>query len=175
MKTPINLLLIILFLSFNSCSKEDNCENPIDCLPPSTQTGAGTFGCLINGEPFVDTSGKYNCFYQFVDGGYYFNISGSFDSEIAEVNLGTIDMPIEKGKTYRLESPISRNATASLFLGSNLETLHTGKEFSGELHVTSFDLDSRIVSGTFWFDVYNPETGKTIRIREGRFDSLFTR
>ena len=49
-------LLILLFATFtlSCCDKDkDNPQNPVDQLPPETQTGKNTFGCLINGEPFV--------------------------------------------------------------------------------------------------------------------------
>jgi hypothetical protein len=51
---PLKIILV-LFCSFlllsASCKKEKS--NPIDNLPPATQTGANTFGCLVNGEAFL--------------------------------------------------------------------------------------------------------------------------
>src|SRR5690554_1979895 len=47
----------VLFFSLTACNKDDDQpQDPIDQLPPVTQTGANTFGCLINGEPFVVTN-----------------------------------------------------------------------------------------------------------------------
>jgi hypothetical protein len=37
------------------------------------------------------------------------------------------------------------------------------------LHVTRFDREARIISGTFWYDAVNSE-GVVVKIREGRFD-----
>ena len=42
------LLAIAITLIFASCKKENE-----DTLPPATQTGAGTFGCRINGKVYV--------------------------------------------------------------------------------------------------------------------------
>jgi len=42
---------MLFFLTGNFCDKEDNLT-PEEQLPPKTQTGAQTFGCLINGEAF---------------------------------------------------------------------------------------------------------------------------
>ncbi len=68
MKKIIFMLCLLPLMSITSCDDDDdNCQG-IDCLPPATQTGTGTFGCLVNGEPFVDNSGFFNCFYQLVDG-----------------------------------------------------------------------------------------------------------
>ena len=47
------VLLLFIFSTFEGCKKHTNSGNPIDQLPPETQTGANTFGCLINGEVFL--------------------------------------------------------------------------------------------------------------------------
>lgn len=57
MKKTILTFLTILFLS--SCSKEDTPtpEDPLAKLPPETQIGANTFGCIINGQVFYPRDG----------------------------------------------------------------------------------------------------------------------
>ncbi|MBQ0767738.1 MAG: hypothetical protein KBT58_00490, partial [Bizionia sp.] len=49
------LLAFALLLIVSNCNKNDDDQptNPIDQLPPATQTGANTFGCLLDGEPFL--------------------------------------------------------------------------------------------------------------------------
>ncbi len=73
-----NLLIIIaLVLVFYSCNKDD--DNSSSSLPPETQIGANTVGCLVNGEVFLPhaegLSPSVNCFYQFDDGEYYFSMN----------------------------------------------------------------------------------------------------
>ena len=54
MKTKLPLSLAVLMLT--QCSKCKNDPAPADParqLPPATQTGAGTFGCLVNGQPYT--------------------------------------------------------------------------------------------------------------------------
>lgn len=51
MKRITIILLIGLFLA-TSCNKDDGIDNPHG-LPSATETGANTFGCLLNGEPWV--------------------------------------------------------------------------------------------------------------------------
>ncbi|WP_418602421.1 hypothetical protein [Hwangdonia sp.] len=52
------LFVLSLTLSLSCCNKDDNPRNPIDQLPPATQTGENTFGCLVNGEPLVITNSR---------------------------------------------------------------------------------------------------------------------
>lgn len=50
---PQSLLIYFLtvtVLTASMCKKKP--VDPIDQLPPETQTGANTFGCLVNGEVF---------------------------------------------------------------------------------------------------------------------------
>lgn len=42
------LLLLAALLGLSQCKKHD--PDPVDQLPPATQTGANTFGCLLNGQ-----------------------------------------------------------------------------------------------------------------------------
>ena len=100
------LLLLLLTTFFLSCCNKDD-DNP-QTLPPATQTGAGTFACYVNGKPFIDTSGGYfNCFYQFIDGEYYFGIQGK-DNDYKytqipwSVSLGTIKKTISEGEILTL-------------------------------------------------------------------------
>lgn len=50
-----SLLLLAFMLIFSSCIKEKDPDDPTqqDQLPPITQTGAYTFGCLLDGEVWV--------------------------------------------------------------------------------------------------------------------------
>ena len=51
--TPLLLLAALLVLS--QCKKKDPgpAPTPESLLPPATQTGANTFGCLLNGQPWT--------------------------------------------------------------------------------------------------------------------------
>jgi len=89
MKTFLNFSLsIILLLSLGACSKDDDIpKSPIDQLPPATQTGENTFGCLLDGKAFLPGNGinPLDCVYQYVDGGYYFALQGNKrDKKITE-------------------------------------------------------------------------------------------
>jgi hypothetical protein len=87
MKNFAPFLIFLLIVGINSCSKKDDCDNPVDCLPPATQTGEGTIGCLVNGEVFKPGGSQLGgptqqVFYQFVDGEYHFGLSASKKMEV---------------------------------------------------------------------------------------------
>jgi len=175
------IIFLLIFSSLIACNKDDDqtIEEAINQLPAATQTGAGTFGCLVNGEPFVHNEGQINCFYQYVDGGYYFRISGNnfdYDYDIVSISLGTENKSIEQNHTYQVITRENGNTyggggiRVSPTMG---ETINTNENYTGELTITKLDFENFIVSGEFWFNVKHPKTGDTVKIREGRFDSQF--
>ncbi|GAB2858733.1 Riean_0653 family protein [Hymenobacter ruber] len=45
------ILLLAALLGLSQCKKKD--PDPASQLPPATQTGANTFGCLVNGQAYT--------------------------------------------------------------------------------------------------------------------------
>jgi hypothetical protein len=107
--------MLLSVLSVASCNNDDD-NNQI--LPPATQTGAGTFACTVNGQNFIDTSGGFfNCFYQLVDGEYYFGISAEDnDIEPFSINLGSFKREIAEFELITLKSYEEGNAFGGVFL-----------------------------------------------------------
>ena len=63
MKYTLLLFLMIPLLATNC--EDDPPLSPLEQLPPATQTGEYTFGCLVNGEAFVpDNRGDITAIYQ---------------------------------------------------------------------------------------------------------------
>lgn len=171
------LLLLTITLTLSCCNNDDDNNN--ETLPPETQTGAGTFACKVNGESFIDTSGGYfNCYYQYIDGEYYFGIQGLDEVDIlTSVTLGTTKKTISENEILTLIENQDNNAWAGSRFLLNINSSNfsnTDQINTGELTITKLDFTNNIISGTFWFDVENPFTGETVEIREGRFDTLFT-
>ena len=86
----VAMRLLPALLGLSQCKKND--PNPVDQLPPATQTGANTFGCLVNGQPWLpqgynDTS----------------NYSISYDSGL---NGGVFDLAVYR---YDPGSPKEQN------------------------------------------------------------------
>jgi len=171
------LMLGLLFLSATSCKEDDDTpNNPIDQLPPATQTGENTFGCLLDGEAFIPSGGgnPLDCVYQFVDGGYYFSVQGNKrDNQniLRRISIGVLNRELIEDFTYELKENEDGNATGRFFFGalSNF----TSANNAGELIITKLDIENQKVSGVFWFDVEHPVTGEIVEIREGRFDMKY--
>lgn len=173
-----NLFLILLTaLSLSCCDKNDNNnKTPLEQLPPATQTGANTFGCLLDGEVFKPGiyNNSYQCFYQYVNGGYHFNVSANnrANNVLKGIMVGTTKLEISQGLTLNLYDRIEGNAFGSLSILDNFN--ETSIINTGELKITKLDFKNNIVSGTFWFDVKDNK-GVIHQIREGRFDMQFTK
>ena len=63
MNTKLPLYLALLLLTQCSKSNTDDpapvAPNPVDALPPATQTGQRTFGCLLNGKAWTPAGNPF--------------------------------------------------------------------------------------------------------------------
>jgi len=168
-------LLFFMSLTLGSCSNDDD-NNSSQSLPPETQTGANTVGCLVNGKVFLPhkegINAPVNCFYQFVDDEFYFTMAFSDlrNGGIETVNIFTTATELEQDQTYILNqgyTPILGGGAEYYLKLSNKFSTNTTQ--TGELTITRNDLSNSIISGIFWFDAIN-EAGEVVKIREGRFD-----
>ena len=179
LQTMKKILLLLLTTFTLSCCNKDDDDQPkteLEKLPPATQTGANTFGCLLDGKAFLPGNfpNSTNCFYQFVDGNYYFALAFSkrdSQNNIVGIDLATNAKQIFQGETYQLFEYLPNNASGAYIYG--LFENFTNNINSGELKITKLDEINHIVSGKFWFDVLD-NNGVVHQIREGRFDSHYT-
>jgi hypothetical protein len=166
------LLLILTVFTLTSCDKDDDKpKTELEKLPQATQTGARTFGCLLDGVAFVPTKANGSSWYQYVNG-YYFLVQGTIDinKEPFTLGLNTYNLKIEEGKTYILQNKIDGNASGVYFDDFGNYTTSTEK---GEMTITKLDLTKNIVSGTFFYDIKDSK-GVLHKITNGRFDMPFT-
>jgi hypothetical protein len=179
---------LLTVLSASNCKKNNASA---DELPPETQTGANTFGCLVNGQIFKPggaqlSGGSLQCNYQYlgsgVNGGYYFVLTGRYrnnsNASGSSVGLFTDSLRIQENVKYILKNPVKGSSYAyysyytSAIPFQDYET--DGNIYTGELWIKKLDTINQIVSGTFWFDAVNA-SGQKAEIREGRFDVHYTR
>ena len=170
-------LLVIPLALLLGCKKTS--PAPEDQLPPATQTGANTFGCLLNGQ--VWTPQGYNG---------TSNYGVSYDSGL---NGGIFDL-----RTYRYPEPGNANNQQYIILYSNklnkegvyyfnnlpqteasIEDRMSNCSWSsrdnattyrrGTLTIARLDPQAGIVSGTFAFTLFKPGCD-SVRVTQGRFD-----
>jgi hypothetical protein len=179
-------LIILLFLT--SCKKHKNI-NPVDQLPSETQTGAGTFGCLINGKVFKPKgpslspilSSNYQYIYSPSPNGFVFQVSATNnvnECEISNITVGLDSGKVSQGGVYELKEMNRGNAVGRYMYFPSCNTsqiiYETTSESKGQLIITKFDEINQIASGTFWFIAVN-DKGDTLKITDGRFDVHYTR
>ncbi|MEM6815761.1 MAG: hypothetical protein AAF600_15475 [Bacteroidota bacterium] len=177
MKNLFFLLMSFLVVACNNDDGNDAPQHPADALPPPTQTGEGTFGCLIDGDPFFP--GRFgldrpSAFYQFVRGAFTLGISasrgGSVDSK--QIVIGALDIEGLNQQTYPLTSRQSGNFFGNFFVGGGgVLDANTQNDNPGVLTITLFT--DEIIAGTFEFTILDND-GSEIRITDGRFDLKYT-
>ncbi|NRB58309.1 MAG: hypothetical protein HRU50_00035 [Winogradskyella sp.] len=161
MKKLIFLLLITLTL--NCCDDDDSSsQDPIDQLPPETQTGENTFAYLLNGE-LVNITNTPNQFAIYQGGGVQFGGGGVFIVALDpfDINITYQFMDISEGTSRaRYTSQVSEN-TFCLY--------EYGDTYEGYVRFTNIDTENFIISGTFEYSTIR-EGCQDINITNGRFD-----
>lgn len=172
-RLPLYLALGLL-TQCSSCKDAD--PSPEEQLPPITQTGANTFGCLLNGQPWTPQGNSGTSNYSVVyccaaDGGV-------FDIKVYRINSATQDYqnlylfcrPIDKIGSYDFADSSKTDVYFSdRKTGCDVSSRDAGTYRKGTLTITRFDLQAGIISGTFEFTLAKPGCD-TIKVTQGRFD-----
>ncbi len=173
----IAVCLCSLIITTNSCKKDKLTE--LEKLPPATQTGANTFGCLVNGKAFLPYT---NCSFicdpplQFTydpgrfGGQFAIQVENSvFKSTIifgldSVITAGRFIYSQNNNHSIRFSySPNNNICDLSTIIDSQVSA-------TGYVDILKFDLLQGIISGTFEFTL--SKTGcETINITNGRFDA----
>ncbi|RIH65997.1 hypothetical protein D1164_06950 [Mariniphaga sediminis] len=169
----INLLIFILFAA-GSCEKEN--EEPQ--LPPITQTGAGTFGCLVNGkvwnsEPLLFGSPLGASNNQWEDRRWIIDAVGKGYTIILEICRDSVIKGESTLKgSFESDEDCSNGIVHFKNYASQTASFQTTYDDFGKIYISRFDTINQIISGTFYFDAVN-SSGEKIEIRDGRFDVKF--
>ena len=170
------ILILLLWLPLAvGCKK-----NELNALPPATQTGANTFGCLVNGKAwvpggkklfndkplegaYIDTPFQQDCLWiQAVNkDGTGFNI---FLKKV--ISIGEYPLDINIVAVY----PTSINPSNYAYYYDGTGGFITTATHTGKVAITKADTVGKTVSGTFEFTGYNPKTRQTVSVTQGRFD-----
>jgi len=178
----IYALIICCTLFSNSCKKDSTTNNNNDNipgLPPATQTGANTFGCLVNGVPWVPqgSNGTNNLSIDY-DPGFnngIFNISArNFLSVNGErIVIGLLDSLNFTKPPQKYDLSNSSLFRAIFMSNCIIESWKPQvKVFSGSLTINTLNSQLNIIAGTFEFHM-TKDFCDTIKITHGRFDFKF--
>lgn len=175
MKPNAWLLLLGVLLGLSQCKKKS--PDPVDQLPPATQTGAGTFGCLVNGQVWMpqgnDGTSNYTVSYDtFPDGGLLeiatYRIDGPGVSDFQSLSLWTKQLNNPGAFSFQnTQTAIARfndQKTNCFWRSSDPNTYRRGT-----LTLTRLDRQAGIISGTFEFTLAKPGCD-SVRVTQGRFD-----
>lgn len=179
MRTIINPSLIIcsLVLLLAGCRKHKySIEEELAKLPPVTQTGAHTFGCLINGKAYRPKGfrGFKPSFMIIADPSYFGNLDirtyNYGDGKKESLNIFCYDIKTEPG-TYEINGK-SRIWVFYENEVTNCNLLPDSSSYmSGFLKISKYDTRNGIIAGEFECKIYDQKTScDTIRITNGRFD-----
>ncbi|WP_151089369.1 DUF6252 family protein [Hymenobacter baengnokdamensis] len=171
----LQLSLLAALLGLSQCKKSS--PDPEDQLPPATQTGANTFGCLVNGQPWTpqgyNGTSNYSVVYDSgVQNGLLDIQSYCYPTGINKPqSIAVISGHITKIGTYSLSSP--QIATAN-YTDYNSSCYWSSRDSAttyrrGTLTITRLDLQAGIIAGTFAFTLYKPGCD-SVRVTQGRFD-----
>jgi hypothetical protein len=165
-------LLPLMLLTLQRC--EENTPKPVltelEKLPAATQTGKGTFGCLVDGKAWVtklvgDSQSDYQTGTLSVFASVHNDIFNSvLDFTVTDLNLSL--------KTYLLTEKLSNSVSQYARYYDNTTSCGyiTTSEYTGSVTVTHLDKLNYTISGTFEFEAYSTDCSLVVKITDGRFD-----
>jgi len=158
-------------MGLSQCQLKD--PKPEEHLPPATQTGANTFGCLVNGQ--VWTPAGYNG---------SSNYSMSYDTGVMDLRtyryqqqptnnfqyLILFARNMQRSRSYDLSGIVeNRIGWYDRLTGCDLSSDDPDTYHKGTLTITRLDLQAGVITGTFDFILAKPGCD-TVRVTQGRFD-----
>jgi hypothetical protein len=173
-------VLLTAFTLMSARCKKDTIE--INRLPPITQTGANTFGAVVNGKVFLPkvNFGNYTpkldvSYDTFVTQRFYIVTNNTDTHTSFSFTFDHIDL--KTGNTFQLVDfqPDKTNAAMVFYNGPNKQAgadYHITPPLTGTLQVLKFDPVQKIFSGTFSYEAIN-SLGEKVSVTNGRFDLKF--
>lgn len=175
-KTILLLFLICIFGCDNNDDKPSTPKTELEKLPPATQTGANTAGCLVNGKAFLPKGfipGTNPLSYQ--DGLNFVLFIGERNNDIINsLGIFSLNKQLIEGSIIPLKLDLNDSSKIYAYgtyvdFSNGTGDYITTNIIVGELKITHHDFNNAILSGTFWFDAIN-SNGEKVEVREGRFD-----
>ena len=173
----IYLLLLAGLSLVASCDKsKDNIK--LGDLPGISETGANTFGCMINGKGYIPQT-HLGSYILPLEAAYFGEYNGSRNWSIS---IGTIDdnhIPnvsfhfiIDSAGMRTGSMVVLHSDTAGHLSSAVLDKFGIYKIISpqfGQLQILKYDVPGKILAGTFSFSAVDTAGNKAV-ITDGRFD-----
>lgn len=173
-----SLFLILLLAAFLiPCCHKGKLPN---VLPPVTQEGKNTIGFKINGKVWIPERNRvpfgnrcpevYVKYSDEMDGGVgslIISVSRKENNNVAYLHIGAIQNTILDTGQYFRKIMVDYSDGGAYVSGS-----YSGPIYSegGYFSITKLDTINQIISSKFAFSLKSNNTGKMIRITDGRFD-----
>jgi hypothetical protein len=170
---------LLLLTQCSKCKNDPTPADPAAQLPPATQTGAGTFGCLINGQPYtpqgrVGLGTNFDVSYDpgFNGGDLVVRTYRALASEKKSFGFNAINVTRTGAYLFgpgRGEAHGSYNDENRALPCNDYDGSRSGTFSKGTLTITRLDVAAGIVSGTFNLVIAKPGCD-TLKVTQGRFD-----
>ena len=190
-----SVLLLLALLGLSQFDVMTDSPTPADTLPAATQTGAGTAGCILDGQPWTARVNTFSIPRMEPVGAVSDNppkgprpLSLGFKKTVDDKSVTNNDTYIEMelpdvshpGRYIFDQTPTHLGVFGLIGTPAYLtfidqhtlpkQLLYTGPTATGYLLVTRFDTAAHVISGTFEFSARSDQSGRTVHATEGRFD-----
>lgn len=162
-------ILTLLITGFEGCKDDPKPLTELEKLPPATQSGKQTFGCLVNGKAWVPQT-SIDAVAVFQQG--ILQISGSLNNPFQSIGLIIHEdvTPISTNDEYLLTNYPGSFSRVTIELTEVTACIYEPQNtYSGIITITKLDRINYIVSGLFEFETVTIDCD-TLRITDGRFD-----
>lgn len=173
----ILLIITLSFLCIQCRQEEDQ-----DQLPPITQIGKNTAGCLVNGNPLrargelskIFTWGPPISLSYIKDHNFTLFFTDQKQQGLPSVYIAILNQTIEEGQEYKLGENLKDDSKVYSYAeySNDLHYYTTNSINTGKIKITYVDNNKYIISGTFEFEAVD-QTGNKISITKGRFDATY--
>ena len=151
-----------------------------DPLPKPTQDGNNTFGCMIDGKPWIPDGGTGFMPRKAISGGFYVRLTNpetegiwiaalSKDDQGVHIHLDKVELGKHELNQNTQVIPVSIFPKNYGFYTKDKQSFVTSSKNVGSIIITKIDRNTGILSGTFEFSAANA-AGVVVAITNGRFD-----
>ena len=155
-----------------ACTKK---KDPEPSLPPETQEGKNTFGCMLNGKLWRNTADQpgFPALYAQVQGGGWVDIYAWYRNGTDKTEyIAFICDSLHQEGIYNLKKFIQKASASYVHVQSNIDLSTASTNLvqnEGVLTITKYDKVRKIIAGRFWFKMQK-QGGILYDVSDGRFD-----